>query len=125
MASRIDGYVLFVLLIQVAFTIVNATAIFPASESVSGFDEDRISTLKSQLEVQNDELDSILDYFSILGTIMRLGVNIITSLVLSLFSAVPTILKLFYMPDSIANALGYIVDVLVLLGLANMLLRRG
>ena len=60
-----------------------------------------------------------------MATIMRLGVTIIISMVLSLFSAVPTILKLFYFPDAIADVIGYAFDVLVLLGLANMLLRRG
>lgn len=122
--ERIDGYVIFILLLQISFTIINATGIYPVEENVAGFDQDKINVLKDKLEVQNQGMDSILDYFSILGTILLLGVRIILTLVLSLFSAVPTILKLFFMPDVIANTIGYAVDVLVLLGLGNMLLRR-
>ena len=122
--SKIDGYVIFVLLLQISFTIINATGIYPVAESVNGFDEVKITALKDKLEIQTDELDSVLDYFPILATILMLGLRIVATLVLSLFSAVPTILKLFFMPDVIANAIGFAVDVLVLLGLGNMFLRR-
>lgn len=122
--SKIDGYVIVILLLQISFMIINATGIFPAEESVTGFDQVKITALKDKLEVQTDELDSVLDYFPILATILMLGIRIVFTLVLSLFSAVPTILKLFFMPDAIANAIGFAVDVLVLLGLGNMFLRR-
>lgn len=122
--GRIDGYVMFVLLLQISFAIINTTGIFPVAESITGFDEDKISKMIDQLDEKSDEMESVLDYFKILGTILSLGVRIIISLVVSLFYAVPTILKLFFIPDAIATWLGYAVNVLVLLGLANMLLRR-
>ena len=122
--GRIDGYVMFVLLLQISFAIINTTGIFPVEESVTGFDEKKISEMIDQLDEKSDEMESVLDYFTILGTILSLGVRIIVSLVVSLFSAVPTILRLFFIPDVIAKSLGYAVNVLVLLGLSNMLLRR-
>ena len=122
--SKIDVFVTVILFLQISFMIINATGIFPAEESVKGFDEAKITALKDKLEIQTDELDSVLDYFPILATILMLGLRIVATLVLSLFSAVPTILKLFFMPDVIANAIGFAVDVLVLLGLGNMFLRR-
>ena len=122
--SKIDGFVMVVLLLQISFMIINATGIYPVAESVNGFDEAKITALKDKLEIQTDELDSVLDYFPILATILMLGLRIVATLVLSLFSAVPTILKLFFMPDVIANAIGFAVDVMVLLGLGNMFLRR-
>lgn len=122
--SRIDGYVMFVLLLQISFAIINTTGIFPVAESVTGFDKAKISQMTSQLNEKSNEIESVLDYFTILGTILSLGVRIIISLVVSLFAAIPTILKLFFIPDVIAEWLGYAVNVLVLLGLSNMLLRR-
>ncbi len=122
--GRIDGYVMFVLLLQISFAIINTTGIFPVAESVPGFNEKKISEMTNQLNEKSNEMESVLDYFTILGTILSLGVRIIVSLVTSLFLAVPTILKLFFIPDVIARWLGYAVNVLVLLGLSNMLLRR-
>ena len=123
--SRIDGFVMVVLFLQISFTIINATGIFPVQENVKGFDQDKIDDLKATLAVKTENVNSVLDYFSILGTILLLGIRVIFALVISLFGAIPTILKLFFMPDVIANAIGYAVDVLVLLGLGNMFLRRG
>ncbi|MCK4270098.1 MAG: hypothetical protein KAW93_06430, partial [Methanogenium sp.] len=111
---------MFVLLLQISFAIINTTGIFPVEESVTGFDEKKISEMIDQLDEKSDEMESVLDYFTILGTILSLGVRIIVSLVVSLFSAVPTILRLFFIPDVIAKSLGYAVNVLVLLGLSNM-----
>ena len=122
--SKIDVYVIMILLLQISFTIINTTGIFPVAEDVTGFDQDGIIEKVEILDKKVDKMESALDYFSILGTILVLGVEIIINLVTSLFGAVPSILKLFFMPDVIANAIGYAVDVLVLLGLGNMFLRR-
>ena len=124
MASWVDNFILAVLLVQIAFAVVNVTGIYPVENSVPGFNYDEVIEMKDQIAAEAENLDSILDYTVVLGKLLYLGLKIVLSFIVAVFASVPAILKIFFMPDAIANLIGYGVDVLILLGLGNILLQR-
>ncbi|MFA0823487.1 MAG: hypothetical protein ACC612_11455 [Methanomethylovorans sp.] len=113
-----------VLMIQIAFAIVNVTGVFPVAETVPGFNYDEIVSMKDEIAAEAENLDSIIDYTAVLGKLLYLGLKIVLSFIVAVFASVPAILKMFYMPAAIADLIGYGVDVLILLGLGNILLQR-
>lgn len=124
MADGVDKFIILVLILQIAFAIVNVTGIFPVAQSVPGFDYDKIVELKDEISQEAENLDSVLDYTIVIGKLLYLGIKIIISFIVAVFSTIPFILKLFMMPEDLANLLGYGADVLILLGLGNIMLQR-
>ncbi|MBP2029374.1 hypothetical protein J2755_000294 [Methanohalophilus levihalophilus] len=120
-----DRFILVALLIQVSFALVNVTGIFPVEATIAGFDSDNIAEMMNNVEQKSENLGGVIDYFSLLGTMALLGLQVIVTFAVSVFGAFPTIFKIFLIPDAIANILGGVIDILVLLGLATKLLNRG
>jgi hypothetical protein len=124
MAEIIDAFVLLILLTQLSFGIVNVTGVFPVSESIPGFNYTDIAAEKDKIAVQQEEVDSVLEYTIVLGKLMYMGLKLVLIFILAVFNTIPFILKIFWIPAPIANLIGYAADVLLMFGLGSMLLKR-
>ncbi|WP_342305531.1 hypothetical protein [Methanolobus sp. ZRKC5] len=113
------------ILIQLSIGIVNLTGIFPVQEDVDVVPQQTINDMREDLNQTSNDENNIIDYFGTLGKVVYRGLSMAVTFIGFIFTGVPTILKLFYIPDAIADLIGYAVDALVILGVAYKLFNRG
>jgi len=123
--DRLTSFVTFVLFAQVAMAILNFSGMFTVGYQYEGFAysdiEEHVDDLKSRSEAQL----GIVDYTLNLMSLVWLGFTIMISFVLTIFTCIPALLELFWIPTEIAWLFGFIVDALVLLSIGNRIFDRG
>jgi hypothetical protein len=112
------------LLIQISIGVINMTGIFTVQEDVNVIDSGQIANITDSLNSSANKDSSALDYFATLGLFAYNGLRLAMQFVVMAITGVPTILKLFLIPDPLADLLGYTVEVLLVLGIAYKLFTR-
>jgi hypothetical protein len=112
------------LLLQISIGVINMTGIFTVQEDVEVIPAENISKMTEDLKKTANDDDNVLDYFATLGSFAYNGLRLAMQFVVMAITGVPTILKLFLIPDPLADLLGYTVEVLLVLGIAYKLFTR-
>lgn len=128
--ASFKSVVLALILLQLSIGIVNMTNIFPVEETVNVVPENKINELRDDLNKnipskEDEQNKNVLDYFNMLGTVVYIGISMTISFIGLIFTGVPEILKMFYVPDALAYTIGYAVDAIVILGIGYKLFSRG
>ena len=113
-----------IILLQISFAIVNLTGVFTVRDEMTMVDSEKITAQKELIVSKSENKENVLDYFKVLGAMIYLGFTLTVSFLKMIFTATPSLLKLFMVPNALANLIGFAVDALVILGIAYKLFMR-
>ena len=123
--DRFTALVIFILIVQVSFGIINLTGIYTVSKEYDAFSLDKIEQQKASFEEQASKQLSIVDYTVNMLSLVWLGFTVIVNFAITMFTCIPTLLSLFWVPSGIANLIGFVVDAIVIYGVGNRIFDRG
>ncbi len=124
--SLLKDYAFFMLAIQLSFTLINLTGIFPVQTDVMGIDVyDNMVHSVEQVRTAFEDASNITDYLAGAAKAMIYGVAIVIQFFLMVFFGASAMLRALQFPPALADTVGLFIGALILYELGSMLLKRG
>jgi len=124
-SNLVEKYVVTVILLNLAFTLINLTGIFPYHQNIAGIDYDKINSQIEDVKSRFESASSGWNYLIASAFALITGFQIIFQFVFSVIFGFGDILQVFMIPPEIAQPIGMAVGALLLLGIGYILIRRG
>lgn len=124
-SELLEKYIITVILLNLAFTLVNVTGIFDFNTNIMGIDYDKVSEQIEDLKDRFGEASSGMDYLVASAFALLTGLQIILMFAFSIIFGFGGILETFMIPPEIAQPIGLAVGSILLLGIGYLFIRRG
>ena len=124
-SDLLEKYIITVILLNLAFTLVNVAGIFDFHTNIAGVDYDKISQQVEDLKDRFGEASSGMDYLVASAFALLTGLQIILMFAFSIIFGFGDILQVFMIPPEIAQPVGLAVGSILLLGIGYLFIRRG
>jgi len=115
--------IFFVVMVQISLAFVNAVGIFPIEREFNHFIDSDLTAKLTSMQTESSgflgsgAVDALMFVWNAFGILVGIVINIP--------SAIPDALQIFFIPAPIANTIGLLVNLLLVLSVATIALNRG
>lgn len=116
--------VFFILIIQVSLGLVNATGIFPVQTEFHVFDQ---SDIEAKMNTLSAQTGGFLGQGTLIGDALYFGLiafSTMLDIIMSVFTAIPNALQIFFIPEAIANIIAIMIYVVLVVSVVVIAMNR-